>query len=52
MNNLDMEISDDSVARLIDLFADHLYLEALVLQKPKPKKKDVPIQAAEIQPGV
>jgi hypothetical protein len=52
MNNLDMEIKDDSVARLIDLFADHLYLEAMGFTKIKAKKEGSPIQAAEIQPEV
>jgi hypothetical protein len=41
MISLDMEISEDSVVRLIDLFVGHIDLDKLVLQRLKLKKKAV-----------
>lgn len=46
MISLDMEISRDSVARLIDLFVDHLDLEDLGFTKTKAKKEGCPIYQA------
>jgi transposase len=46
MISLDMEISQDSVARLIDLFVDHLDLEKLGFTKTKAKKEGCPIYQA------
>ena len=46
MISLDMEISSDSVVRLIDLFVGHLNLEALGFTKTKAKKEGCPIYQA------
>jgi transposase len=46
MMSLDMEISQDSVARLIDLFVSHLDLEKLGFTKTKAKKEGCPIYQA------
>jgi transposase len=46
MISLDMEISQDSVARLIDLFVGHLDLESLGFTKTKAKKEGCPIYQA------
>ncbi|HYP42876.1 MAG TPA: IS1182 family transposase [Candidatus Nitrosocosmicus sp.] len=46
MISLDMEISQDSVVRLIDLFVDHLDLEKLGFTKTKAKKEGCPIYQA------
>jgi len=43
MISLDMEIDQDSVARLIDLFVGHLDLEALGFTKTKANKEGCPI---------
>ena len=49
MISLDMEISQDSVARLIDLFVGHLDLAAMGFTKTKPKKEGCPIfQASDM----
>ena len=49
MISLDMEVSPDSVARLIDLFVGHLDLEALGFTKTKGKKEGCPIfQASDM----
>ncbi len=42
MISLDMEISEDSVVRLIDLFVNHLDLGQLGFTKPKLIKRAVP----------
>jgi transposase len=44
--SLDMEIGQDSVARLIDLFVGHLNLETLGFTKTKAKKEGCPIYQA------
>lgn len=46
MMSLEMEISQDSVARLIDLFVGHLDLETLGFTKTKAKKEGCPIYQA------
>lgn len=46
MISLDMEISEDSVARLIDLFVGHLDLEKLGFTKTKANKEGCPIYHA------
>lgn len=46
MISLDMEIDQDSVARLIDLFVGHLDLETLGFTKTKAKKEGCPIYHA------
>jgi transposase len=46
MISLDMEIGQDSVARLIDLFVGHLNLETLGFTKTKAKKEGCPIYQA------
>ena len=46
MISLDMEIGQDSVARLIDLFVDHLDLETFGFTKTKAKKEGCPIYQA------
>jgi transposase len=46
MISLDMEISQDSVARLIDLFVAHLDLEKLGFTKTKAKKEGCPMYQA------
>jgi transposase len=43
MISLDMEIGQDSVARLIDLFVNHLDLETLGFTKTKAKKEGCPM---------
>ena len=48
MISLDMEIGADSVARLIDLFVDHLDVEALGFTKTKAKKEGCPIYQASV----
>jgi transposase len=49
MMSLDMEVSGDSVARLIDLFVGHLDLEALGFTKTKAKKEGCPMfQASDL----
>ena len=46
MISLDMEISDDSVVRLIDLFVNHLDLDKLSFTKTQAKKEGCPIYQA------
>ena len=46
MISLDMEISEDSVVRLIDLFVGHIDLEKLGFTKTKAKKEGCPIYQA------
>ena len=46
MISLDMEISDDSVVRLIDLFVGHLDLDKLGFTKTNAKKEGCPIYQA------
>lgn len=46
MMSLDMEISQDSVARLIELFVDQLKLDELGFTKTKAKKEGCPIYQA------
>ena len=46
MISLDMEISEDSVVRLIDLFVGHLDLEKLGFTKTKANKEGCPIYLA------
>jgi transposase len=46
MISLDMEISEDSVVRLIDLFVGHLDLDKLGFSKTKVKKEGCPIYHA------
>ena len=46
MISLDMEIGEDSVARLIDLFVSHLDLEQLGFTKTKANKEGCPIYQA------
>lgn len=46
MISLDMEISEDSVVRLIDLFVDHLDLDQLGFTKTKANKEGCPIYQA------
>ena len=46
MMSLDMEISQDSVARLIELFVDQLKLDDLGFTKVKAKKEGCPIYQA------
>jgi transposase len=46
MMSLDMEVSEDCVARLIDLFVSHLDLEVLGFTKTKAKKEGCPIYQA------
>lgn len=49
MISLDMEISDDSVVRLIDLFVNHLHLDKLGFTKTQAKKEGCPIfQASDM----
>jgi transposase len=49
MISLDMEVSGDCVARLIDLFVGHLDLEALGFTKTKAKKEGCPMfQASDM----
>jgi len=49
MISLDMEVSGDSVARLIDLFVGHLDLGALGFTKTKAKKEGCPMfQASDL----
>jgi hypothetical protein len=42
MISLDMEISEDSVVRLIDLFVGHIDLDKLGFTKTKAKKEGCP----------
>jgi transposase len=46
MISLDMEISEDSVVRLIDLFVGHLDLDKLGFTKTKANKEGCPIYQA------
>ncbi len=46
MISLNMEISEDSVVRLIDLFVNHLDLDKLGFTKTKAKKEGCPIYQA------
>jgi transposase len=46
MMSLDMEVAQESVVRLIELFVDHLDLEVLGFTKTKAKKEGCPIYQA------